>query len=280
MGQQGRFQMKEYGGNRGAGLNDSYQGRQNRSSYSGDNFSGDQGSHNFVDDNFDIGQRGIDFMSNNYNRGKRSGDYMDNAYSTGQGKSGNMNNGGQRRTGGNQRSSSNKHGKFDSAANQRLIRLAGNYNQADLDMAGGEDDFGGGKNIHLGLNNQSEVGGNIRNQYDDFGGGQNQGMGGSNYDYYDNSSGMDRASMLGIDRNQLVSYPNIYSSQGSSGMFGDNSNSPKKRRFTEGPVNDYGMIYFIAKNFMMQVELLIKSCACVMIFNKNFHVYNNFDLLM
>lgn len=213
-------------------------------------------------------------------------------------------------------------GKFDTPANQRLAKLAGNYNEDDLHMEGGGD-FGAGPNIHIGYgdetyndggsNRLTQRGGNdfggsgSRDQFADrlgqgYGGmagdrvdNYNQGskrsmdagyrqkmgsgMGGGQYDDYVRDTGddysrvddfsprhrdnmhhdmvdtfqqrrtnvgsgyNDKSDMLSVDRNQPISYPDIYSSKGSSGM--SEMFSPKKRKFTEEPMkrtyNDYLM---------------------------------------
>ncbi|CAG2239258.1 unnamed protein product [Mytilus edulis] len=208
-------------------------------------------------------------------------------------------------------------GKFDTPANQRLAKLAGNYNEDDLHMEGGGD-FGAGPNIHIGYGDETynDGGSNRLTQRggNDFGGsgsrdqfadrlGQgyegmagdrvdnynqgskrsmdagyrqkmDSGMGGGQYDDYVRDTGddysrvddfsprrrdmvdtfqqrrtnvgsgyNDKSDMLSVDRNQPISYPDIYSSKGSSGM--SEMFSPKKRKFTEEPMkrtyNDYLM---------------------------------------
>lgn len=226
-------------------------------------------------------------------------------------------------------------GKFDTPANQRLAKLAGNYNEDDLHMEGGGD-FGAGPNIHIGYGDETynDGGSNRLTQRggNDFGGsgsrdqfadrlGQgyegmagdrvdnyNQGskrsmdagyrqkmgsgMGGGQYDDYVRDTGddysrvddfslrrsdnmhhdmvdtfqqrrtnvgsgyNDKSDMLSVDRNQPISYPDIYSSKGSSGM--SEMFSPKKRKFTEEPMKRTYNDYLMDTN--LQGKVICKWC--------------------
>lgn len=227
--QQARYQENEFSQSSGSMMQDNYSVRQGSSGYTEDNY----GGSDFTDDGFDGMQGGVNF-SNNFSGTQRGGSYMSSNSPV---RGGYNSSGIQKQSVNEQMFHDKKHGKFDSAANQRLIRLAGNYNQADLDIAGGDDEFGGGTNVHLGTTEDQSYG-SMQSQYNAYSGGSNtQSTMGSGYGNYGSGTGAGGNSYSA----QTVSYPEMYSSQGSSGMYGDNS--PKKRRFTEEPVNNFGRQY-------------------------------------